>query len=40
MTPGTDALPAVKASVAWLCDQWRDELSHAPLLPELAGWAA
>jgi len=39
MTPGTDALPAVKAPVAWLCAQWKDDLAGAPLLPKLAAWA-
>ena len=40
MTPGTDALPALKGSVAWLCEQWAGELPEAALLPELADWAA
>jgi hypothetical protein len=40
MTPGTDALPAVKDAVAWLCEDWRDELPQAGLLSELADWAA
>jgi phosphoglucomutase len=40
MTPGTDALPALKAPIAWLCGQWRRELPEARLLPELAAWAA
>lgn len=39
MTPGTDALPAVRAPIGWLCAQWKDELSASPLLPELAAWA-
>jgi phosphoglucomutase len=39
MTPGTDALPALKASVAWLCAQWKGELGDAPLLAELERWA-
>ena len=39
MAPGTDALPAVKAPVRWLCDQWKRELSTTRLLPELALWA-
>jgi len=38
MTPGTDALPAVKAPVAWLCAQWKGEID-APLLEPLAAWA-
>jgi hypothetical protein len=40
MTPGTDALPAVKAPVKWLAKLWRDELDGTPLLDELAAWAA
>jgi phosphoglucomutase/phosphomannomutase len=40
MTPGTDALPAVRAPIAWLCAQWKDELSAAALLPKLAAWAS
>ena len=40
MTPGTDALPAVKTPVAWLAKQWREELDGVPLLDELSAWAA
>ena len=39
MTPGTDALPAVKASVAHLCALWREDLD-SPLLDALSAWAA
>jgi hypothetical protein len=39
MTPGADPLPALKASVAWLCRRWESELGGAPLLAELAAWA-
>jgi phosphomannomutase len=39
MTPGTDALPALKAPVAWLCEQWRGELGAAPRFAELERWA-
>jgi len=39
MTPGADSLPALRASVDWLCRQWESELGGAPLLAELAGWA-
>jgi phosphoglucomutase len=39
MTPGTDALPAVKAPIAWLSQAWRSELPSAPLLAKLAEWA-
>jgi phosphomannomutase len=38
MTPGTDALPALKAPLAWLCEQWKDELANAPLLDDLEAW--
>jgi phosphoglucomutase/phosphomannomutase len=38
MTPGTDALPALKEPLAWLCQQWKQDLADAPLLPELRGW--
>jgi hypothetical protein len=39
MTPGTDALPAAKASLAHLTGRWRDELGALPLLDELSAWA-
>ncbi len=39
MTPGANPLPALKASVAFLCRQWETELKSAPLLSELASWA-
>ena len=39
MAAGADALPAVKAPVGWLCEQWRSDLPEAPLLPDLASWA-
>jgi hypothetical protein len=39
MTPGADPLPALKAPVACLCEQWRQELASAPLFTELAKWA-
>ena len=38
MTPGTDALPALKEPLAWLCEQWKDELADAPLLGALRDW--
>ena len=38
MTPGTDALPAVKASLVHLCTAWREE-RDSPLLDALAHWA-
>jgi len=39
MTPGADPLPALKAPLACLCEQWREELPSSPLLGELADWA-
>ena len=39
MTPGADPLPALKASVAWLCRQWENEAGGTHLLAELAEWA-
>jgi len=39
MTPGADPLPALKAPLACLCEQWREELPAVPLLGELADWA-
>ena len=37
MTPGTDALPAVKAPIAWLCREWQAELGDR--VDALARWA-
>jgi hypothetical protein len=39
MTPGSDALPALKEPLAWLCEHWRGELRDAPLRAELERWA-
>ncbi len=39
MTPGADPLPALRASVAWLCYQWKSELGGVHLLTEWAAWA-
>lgn len=39
MIPGADPLPALRAPVAYLCEQWAEELAAAPLLPVLARWA-
>jgi phosphoglucomutase/phosphomannomutase len=39
MTPGTDPLPAAKASLAHLAERWREELGALPLLGELSAWA-
>jgi phosphoglucomutase/phosphomannomutase len=39
MAPGTDALPAIKQPVAWLCEQWAEDLANAPLLAPLTAWA-
>lgn len=39
MTPGANPLPALKAPLAHLCQQWLAELGPKPLLRELADWA-
>ena len=39
MTPGADPLPALKAPIACLCDEWKAELGAAPLFGELDRWA-
>jgi hypothetical protein len=39
MTPGANPLPALRAPVAYLCGQWRQELSKSPVFPELEKWA-
>jgi hypothetical protein len=39
MTPGANPLPALRASVAYLCRQWKDELPPTPLQADLAAWA-
>jgi len=38
MTPGSDALPAVRSAVAHLCESWRGE-AGTPLLDDLRRWA-
>jgi hypothetical protein len=39
MTPGSDALPALKEPLAQLCDDWRDALPGTSLRGALAAWA-
>lgn len=39
MTPGTDALPAVKAPIAALCREWHTTNPDLPLLKPLTAWA-
>lgn len=39
MTPGSDPLPAIQASVAHLGSEWAEAGLEAPLLPELLAWA-
>ncbi|MFZ0961757.1 MAG: hypothetical protein WAO35_12690 [Terriglobia bacterium] len=39
MTPGADPLPALRASLAYLCRLWESEMAGAPLLTKLAAWA-
>ncbi len=39
MTPGANPLPALRASIAYLCRQWEKDLKSSPLINELATWA-
>jgi len=39
MTPGADPLPALKAPMAYLCNQWTADLGESPMLAELKTWA-
>lgn len=39
MTPGSDALPALKEPLAQLCEDWRASLPATSLRAELAAWA-
>ena len=39
MTPGANPLPALKAPVAYLCQQWSNEGIKAELLKDLSQWA-
>ncbi len=39
MTPGANPLPALKAPLAHLCDQWSAEAKNSALLGELTAWA-
>jgi len=39
MTPGADPLPALKAPLAYLCNQWAANLRESPMLAELKAWA-
>ncbi len=39
MTPGADPLPALKAPLAYLSDQWAEKMKDLPLLAELKNWA-
>ncbi len=39
MTPGANPLPALRASIAYLCRQWEKDLKSSPLINELAAWA-
>lgn len=39
MTPGSDALPALKQPLAYLCESWADALRDAPLRRALLEWA-
>ncbi len=39
MTPGADPLPALKAPIAYLCDQWKPDFSTNPVFCDLERWA-
>lgn len=39
MLPGADALPALKAPLVYLCDEWRVDFAALPVLSELEKWA-
>ena len=39
MTPGANPLPALKAPLAHLCNQWSAEVKDSVLLGELTDWA-
>jgi phosphoglucomutase len=39
MTPGADPLPALKASIFYLCDQWQGKLGYGGLLAGMRSWA-
>ena len=39
MAPGSDALPALKEPIAYLCETWAEALPDAPLRRALAAWA-
>ena len=39
MTPGTDPMPALKAPVRWLCEQWSEEGVRGPRMRGLVAWA-
>jgi phosphoglucomutase/phosphomannomutase len=39
MTPGTDPMPAIKAPVRWLCEQWTEEGVRGPRMRALVAWA-
>jgi phosphoglucomutase/phosphomannomutase len=38
MTPGANPLPALKAPLAFLCEQWAADFGSAPLFAQLAKW--
>lgn len=39
MTPGANPLPAIKAAVAYACDEWAEALGEANRFRELRAWA-
>src|SRR5712664_1520817 len=39
MTPGADPIPAVKSSIASLCEKWADEMKSVPVFSSVRTWA-
>ena len=38
MTPGSDPIPALKAPLAYLCEEWKVQLPSVPIVSELEKW--
>ena len=38
MTPGSDPIPALKAPLAYLCEEWKVQLPSLPIVSELEKW--
>ena len=39
MIPGSDPIPALKAPLAYLCEEWKTQLPSFPIVTELEKWA-